>query len=426
MPLWIIPLVYVIASVVAGLVLPPLEYAYFSDYDRGLAVSTAQALLAAIASGMMSLTAIVFAIAFLIVQFSASAYSKRMILLFGRDPVLFNTLGLFIGTFIYALATLSYVDREQNGSVPFFSTALVGLLLAASMVLLGMLVHRLSELQITRVLQIVGKKGRQVVRATLPRIDGQSGDEIVALRKQAEAARAGAPTQTLQYHGAPQAVTRFDVAALVRQATAAQGVIVMECAVGDTLAEGTTLLRVYSANAPISSATLLKAIGFARERTFDRDPKYSLRLLVDTAIMALSPAVNDPTTAVQAIDQIADLLYHVGRRVLDAGFAGDANGVLRLTFPMPTWEDYLSLAFDEIRLYGADSLQVVRRLRAAFVDLERSLDREDRADRAAAVRRFAEHLDQGIEHSAFDDLDRAAARQGDPQGLGQTRREAPG
>src|SRR5467141_2460896 len=92
-----------------------------------------------------------------------------------------------------------------------------------------------------------------------------------------------------------------------------------------------------------------------------------IRLLVDIAIKALSPAINDPTTAVQAIDQIEDLLRRLGGHDLDAGYARDADGDLRLIFPMPTWEDYLVLAFDEIRHYGSDSVQVMRRLRSALV-----------------------------------------------------------
>ena len=117
----------------------------------------------------------------------------------------------------------------------------------------------------------------------------------------------------------------------------------MTCAVGDTLVDDTLMLRVHGAKTPLSEKELMGAIELARERTFEQDPKYPIRLLVDIAIKALSPAINDPTTAVQAMDQIEDLLRRLGRRDLDAGYARDADGVLRLIFPMPTWEDYLAL-----------------------------------------------------------------------------------
>ena len=101
-------------------------------------------------------------------------------------------------------------------------------------------------------------------------------------------------------------------------------------------------------------------------RTFEQDPKYPIRLLVDIAIKALSPAINDPTTAVQTIDQLEDLLHRLGSADLDAGYVSDKNGALRLVFPTPTWEDYLTLSFDEIRQFGSSSIQVTRRMRSAL------------------------------------------------------------
>jgi uncharacterized membrane protein len=157
------------------------------------------------------------------------------------------------------------------------------------------------------------------------------------------------------------------------------------------------------------------------DRTYEQDPKYPIRLLVDIAIRALSPAINDPTTAVQAIDQIEDLLHRLGRIELDTGYARDANGALRLVFPMSTWEDYLSLAFDEIRQYGAVSVQVLRRLRSALIGVAESLESDARTE---AVRRYLKHLDLVIGRSSLDAEDQVMARQEDRQGLGLSRRQA--
>jgi uncharacterized membrane protein len=142
---------------------------------------------------------------------------------------------------------------------------------------------------------------------------------------------------------------------------------------------------------------------------------------VDVAIKALSPAINDPTTAVQTIDQIEDLLRRLGARELDAGYVKDGNGVVRLIVPMPTWEDYLTLAFDEIRQYGATSVQVMRRLRSALVGLKESAPDGARTD---AVQRYLEHLDLTIAHSPLDAADQVMARQEDRQGLGLSHRQA--
>jgi uncharacterized membrane protein len=224
----------------------------------------------------------------------------------------------------------------------------------------------------------------------------------------------------LHYSGEPRAIASFDIDALVREARAADAVIVMECAVGDALIEGAVLLRMYGGR-PVPEAHLRLAIGLARERTFEQDPKYPLRLLVDIAIKALSPAINDPTTAVQAIDQIEDLLRRLGRSALDAGCVYDEHGVIRLVFPTPTGEDYLTLAFDEIRQYGAGSVQVMRRLRAALLGLAGSVIE---AERKELVQRYLQHLNVTVEHSVLDAEDRLMALQEDRQGLGLSRHQA--
>src|SRR5215472_14941818 len=118
MRLWLIPLAYVIVSTVCGFTLPRLEHAYLSGYEFDIAVGSAQAYLSAIASGMMALTGIVFSIAFVMVQFSAIAYSPRLVLWFARDPSLYHSLGVFIATFVYSLWELAWIDRDNAGRVP--------------------------------------------------------------------------------------------------------------------------------------------------------------------------------------------------------------------------------------------------------------------------------------------------------------------
>ena len=117
--------------------------------------------------------------------------------------------------------------------------------------------------------------------------------------------------------------------------------------------------------------SLRSALILGDERTFEQDPKYAIRLLVDIAIKALSPAINDPSTAVQALDQLEDLLRRLGQRRLETGAFRDRDGTLRLVVPYPSWDDFLTLAFDEIRHCGAGSVQIMRRMKALAADLAR-------------------------------------------------------
>jgi len=419
MQLWLIPTVYVCASLIAGVLIPRIEQAYLASYTLGMSVASAQAYLSAAASGMLALTGIVFAMAFVVVQFSAIAYSPRLVLWFARDRVLFHSLGAFAATFVYALCTLAWVDRHGSGRVPLFSALMVGLLLVFSMLLFARLVQRLSDLQITSVLQLIGDKGRGVIHDMFARVDQGQGGQWKFGVEPADRITLGPVSQTLGYSESPRTIASLDVDALVRLAREREAVIVMASAVGDTLVDGSVLLRVHRAKGSIPEQALLRAIHLDTERTFEQDPKYPIRLLVDIAIKALSPAINDPTTAVQAIDQIEDLLRRLVRCDLDAGFARDSNGVVRLIVPMPTWDDYLALAFDEIRQFGATSVQVMRRLRAALIGLAESTTV---AARAEAVQRCLKHLDLVIERSPLDSEDRATASQEDRQGLGLSRR----
>jgi uncharacterized membrane protein len=195
----------------------------------------------------------------------------------------------------------------------------------------------------------------------------------------------------------------------------------MACAVDDTLVEGSALLHVHESGTLLPEDALRRAVHLAHERTFEQDPKYPIRLLVDIAIKALSPAINDPTTAVQTIDQLEDLLRRLGAAELDAGHVADESGALRLVFPTPTWEDYLTLAFDEIWHFGSKPVQVMRRMRSALVGLAEALPSQERVE---AVRRYLGPLDRVIEASPLDVEDKRMARQEDRQGISLSRRQS--
>jgi uncharacterized membrane protein len=410
MPPWVIPLVYTGVSFAAAFVIPRIEHALGNPLQFGVSVGSAVALLSAIASGMMALTGIVFSVAFVMVQFSAIAYSPRFATRFARDPLLFHALGIFFATFTYALAAIAWADRDGSGTTPAVSLIIAVLLLFGSLAAFGMLIRRLGDLQIGNTLRYIGDRGREVI---------VQGAGAAASPRAAAATRDAAPvTQVLRHGDAPRCVQSFDVAALVALAREAGGRIGMRCAVGDMVLDGTVLLEVAGGTRPLPEEKLRAAIRLGAERTFEQDPKYPIRLLVDIAIKALSPAINDPTTAVQALDQIDDLLRRLARAELGDGQVADAAGVLRLVVPTPDWEDYLSLAFDEIRMFGATSIQVMRRLRSALTGL---LAITGEGERSEAVRLYLRHIDAGIEGSALDEKDRASARQEDPQGLGLTR-----
>ena len=266
-------MIYVTASVAGGLTLPRIEQAYLSSQTFGLSVASAQAYLSAAASGTMALTGIVFAMAFVMVQFSAIAYSPRLVMWFARDPMLFHSLGSFAATFLYALFTLAWIDREASGKVPMISSLLVATMLIVGMLLFSRLMQRLTDLQIGSVLRLIGDRGRAVIGDMYRRFDGKPEIEQAYANGVAERNALGPVTQTLIYSGGPRTIGSLDIGALVEQAQRANCVIVLSCGVGDTLVEDTLLLQIHGAPELLSEKELMRAVRLARERKFRAGPQ---------------------------------------------------------------------------------------------------------------------------------------------------------
>lgn len=405
---WLIPLEYALAALVVGMLFPRIEHHYLPGLVSSISASSAIAICSSIASGMLALTGIVFSLTFVMVQFSASAYSPRLVLWVARDPVMSHSLGVFSSTFLYATMLLAWVDRNAAGNVPLISGWLVVALLMASMGMFIALIDRMSLLQINRMLIFTGDQGRSAIE------DMYSSEVSTSIAAQPAEYRELPVSMTVTYSGRPGVVQAIQFAALTELATKSGAVIEITVAVGDTVVEMTPLLRVLGAGQRPDEAALKNAIEIGEERTFEQDPKYAIRIVVDIAIKALSPAINDPTTAVQALDQVEDLLLRLGRCRLDVGSFRDSQGKLRLVVPFPGWDDFLLLALDEIRFYGGESVQVMRRMKALIKNLLIILP----AERHEALQHWEKRLQGTIARSFADAEEKHDASVPDRQGLG--------
>jgi uncharacterized membrane protein len=414
--MFVTPLIYAVAGVAIGFTLPRAEARLFPDLAFGLSLGSAQVILSTIASGMMALTAIVFSVAFVMVQFSATAYSPRLVLWLARSPVINHSIGIFTATFLYAIAALAWIDRDGSGRVPPITTWVAVLLLFASVVFFVALIEKIGMLQVTRILTATGDAGRTVISRMYPEAGSAASGHPPAPGGANDPARAPV-LLTLTHRGGPAVVQAVRTETLVALASRRDAVIVMAVAVGDTVMDGMPILRVHGTGAAPPLARLQEAVELGPDRTFDQDPKYAVRILVDVAIKALSPAINDPTTAVQALDQIEDLLLRMGRCDLDVGRVHDADGRLRFVMPVPTWNDLVVLALDEIRFCGATSVQVMRRTRALLEDLKVQV----RPERRAALDYYLARVDKGIRRDFEDADDQRDAMERDRQGLGLAR-----
>jgi uncharacterized membrane protein len=288
---------------------------------------------------------------------------------------------------------------------------LVALILAlASVVWFLVLVARTSDnLRVAHVAQWVNADSREVFDLVYP----QSHEEVRAATDAMVAIESRDPVQILRMEGVGQILQSFDRATLVRLASVHHATIDMKARVGDHVPSGGTLIEVY-APAALPEHQLRTSLFFGDERTTEDDPAFSLRLLVDVAIKALSPAVNDPTTAVQSLHRIEDMLRYASSKNLSVGVITDDELHARLIYPTPSWNDLVTLALDEIRAFGAGQYQISRRLRALIVDLIADLPEA----RRPALHRQLELLDLAVEKAFPDPLARADALLADRQGLG--------
>ena len=197
---WGIPALYAGTAIVAGLTLPRIESLIFPEFVAKMSVSAAMALYSAIASGMIALSGIVFSLAFVMVQFSATAYSPRLVLWLAHDPVISHALGIFTATFLYAIAALTGVDRSGSGKVPFLSVWVVVALLVVSMGMFIGLIQRIGLLQVNRMLIFTGDQGRRVITKLYPPL------EPTAAATKSEDYRALPRTQTLVHLGRPSSI----------------------------------------------------------------------------------------------------------------------------------------------------------------------------------------------------------------------------
>jgi uncharacterized membrane protein len=323
----------------------------------------ARAVAAIVSAAMLSFVVLFFSVLLLTVQIASSTLSPRIIARPFRSRALKASLGLFVFTLIYSMAVVS---RGTEGNVGQLATVMVIVLTVISIcVFLYVVEHVSKELRPATVMADVAAEGLQVIREVYPRML-----EETALENQLDEASLGPPRRVIRHVGRAGVVQALDIPTLVDLATQAGCTIEVVPQVGDFVTSNDPVFRLYGGGvAAIASKELLRHIALERERTLEQDPAFAFRIVVDIASKALSPAINDPTTAVLALDQIHNLLREVGLRQLDTGSIPDSLGKVRVFYRTPDWEDFVGLAVTEIRQFGANSTQVVRRMRAMLESL---------------------------------------------------------
>ena len=322
-----------------------------------------------------------------------------------RDKAIRWSVGIFIFALLLAVGVKTRVDI-----VPHSLVSIMGVMAILSILVFMFLIDYAARLlRPVSIMWRIAQHGLTVIEDVYPQPLTDAYVAPVALGK------LGPPDRTILHRGTSAIVIAMNLSALMAMAKNSDCVIEFVPRVGDFVAVGDPLFLLRgNGAAAIHDRSLRGQVAFGPERTIEHDSTFAFRVIVDIALKAMSKAINDPTTSVLAIDQLQRLLRTVGRRVLHDENMLDEQGHLRLIVRTPNWTDFVQLTFTEIRHYGAESVQVVRRLRAMIESVMLSLPEV----RRAALRQELALLDRAAErHHVFPE-DLALARIADSQGLG--------
>jgi len=403
--LWIIPLVAIPLELAATRILHRLDgWLGWTFLDLG--VPGAQAMLNAIITATLSFVVFTFGSLLVALQVASGQLTPRIIAtVLVRNDVVRYTTGLFIFTLLFAVSAINKMQGTVFQLVVFVAACLGILCFAAFLYLIDYAARLLRPISI---LSRVGQAGLKVIESVYPE------PTLGANRSDAPRHELGKPTRVIPHGGTSEIVLAANLRKLIAQAQRSNGVIEFVPQIGDFIATDEPLFKLYGGAASLDEDDLRSAVAFGLERTMEQDPTFAYRIVVDIALKALSPAINDPTTAVIAIDQLHRLLRKAGNRNLRTDEILAKSGQLLVIFRTPNWEDFVHLAFTEIRQCGAQNMQIARRLRAMIDNLIETLPKH----RHAVLLGELKLLDRDVERHFAHPEDRALARLGDSQGLG--------
>ncbi|MFD4356191.1 DUF2254 family protein [Nocardia sp. NPDC058518] len=364
-------LVFVVVGLGAGLAVPLIA--------RGPRVSSAHVIdtLLAIGLGLLGAVAVIFSLLFLVVQWVSTTFTPRL-MLFRDDPIVWRTFGFALGVAVFCVTAALAIGKrlEVSAAVPVLAMLLV---LVQVALLRTLQLRAFAAIQLAPALSAIAARGRKALDAVYP------------ARGAVSPARSPLPSPRMSvgWQHPPMVLQRVEVDRLIETAAAADVVIVVRQSPGATLHRGSRVADIYGGTLP--ETRVLQGLIVGNERTFDQDPMLALRLLADIALRALSSAVNDPATAVQALDELEDLLASAAATRLDPLRLTDHNGVERLVVHLPGWEEFIRTGVDDIAC-AVNSPMVVTGLRDM---LRRVRDRAD-PERTELIDRRLAWLDDRV------------------------------
>ena len=273
---------------------------------------------------------------------------------------MWRAFAFYTAVVVYSLTAALVIGQDEKTSaiVPIAAFAAI---LAMIIVYRRLQMGGFKSIQLASALSQIARRGRDVIDGLYIR-EAPVNDPI-GRPDRADAADADdGPRQEIRWPRPAAIVQVIDVPRVLRAAERARVVVVFKVRSGEMIAEGATVAVVSGQTEPGLERDVLKALTVGEERTFEQDPAFALRLLADMRAEGTVPAVNDPTTAVQALDTMDGLLRVLATRDLSVERVAGSDGTGRVTLVLPTWDDYLAVSLDEIIALPAPSPNVSHRI----------------------------------------------------------------
>ncbi|GAA1469040.1 DUF2254 domain-containing protein [Microbacterium thalassium] len=411
--LWPLPLVAVIAGVILGVALPVIDRAVDASLPSWVGtfvfsggVDAARAVLSAIAGSLITAASLTFSLTVVALQLASSQASPRLLRMFASDRMVHATLAMFLGTFAYALTVLRTVEdatEDADEFVPRLAlTAASVLTLSSVIVLTFFLAHLARQLRVETMMRDVHREASETIALMA---DDAPGAPAAAPARPGHARTVPAPTSGF--------ITGVDREALVRVAAEADAVVRELRTVGENVVEGTPLIEWWPSDPMVRpdaetserlAESLAECFSAAYERTPPQDVGFGLRQLADVAAKALSPGVNDPTTAVHALGHIAAVLGDLAERDERPAAWADADGAARLIPAGGGFADFAEVGLQQIRRYGAGDPDVAARLFAVIDDVAWRARRPSERD---VLLGQLERLEASVAREDYDEVERA-------------------
>ena len=344
----LVQLLCALAGLALGLLLPKITT------DATVASTRVTEVLVTVGFGVLGLVTIIYSLMFGVVQWAFTSLSPRLNL-FRDDPIVWRTFGFAIGVLVFSVTTALAIGNQQKVSVIVPATEVVAVLAAIAMIR-ALQAKAFASIQLAPTLAAIAGQGHAIIGDLYPRpcpADRQPAAPLPPRRR------------AILWPHRQAILQQLDLARLLAAADGA--VIVLRAGMGDTLQQGAPVADLHGGE--VADTAVLAGLVTGPERTFGQDSLFAFRLLADIAMRALSPAVNDPATAVQVLDTTESLLHALAARDLDVAGVADDAGTVRVVLTLPSWGDYLRTALDDLIESASRSPMVLLRARTLLTTL---------------------------------------------------------